>query len=165
MIPTFGIGGLVDTYVNQIPFGVKSRLGGKASFYYAAARAQVVYRNQRVRLSYDGEEPFETVVNHVAVANGQYFGGGMKIAPEADPSDGCFDIVTITASRARILALTADIYRGTHVQRSGITVHRGRSVTARATRAGEVLIDVDGEQPGQLPLEVTLLPRALALLT
>ena len=31
----------------------------------------------------------------VIVANGRYFGGGMKMAPSAEPDDGLFDVVTI----------------------------------------------------------------------
>ena len=29
------------------------------------------------------------------IANGRYFGGGMKIAPDADPPDGLFDVVAL----------------------------------------------------------------------
>lgn len=158
---SFGLGGLTDRLVARSP----KWIGGTAAFYLGAVRATLVHQPTPVELVIDGESVGVAPYANVALCIGRYFGGGMKIAPAADPSDGWFDIVTITGSRARILALTADIYRGTHVRRPGIEVRRGRSVVARATRPGEVLIDVDGEQPGQLPLEVTLLPRALALLT
>lgn len=158
---SFGLGGLTDRLVAQSP----KWIGGTAAFYWGAVRATLVYQPVPVELFVDGESLGVAPYSNVAICIGRYFGGGMKIAPAADPSDGLFEIVTISGSRASVLALTADIYRGTHVKRPGVSVRRGRTVTAMATRPGEVLVDVDGEQPGQLPLEVTLLPRALALLT
>ena len=158
---SFGLGGLTDRLVAQSP----KWIGGTAAFYWGAVRATLVYQPVPVELFIDGESVGVAPYSNVAICIGRYFGGGMKIAPTADPSDGLFEVVTIGGSRTSVLSLTADIYRGTHVGRPGVTVRRGHSVMARTTRPGEVLVDVDGEQPGQLPLEVTLLPRALAVLT
>ena len=90
-IASFGIGGLVDELVNTS----SKALGGRASFLIATLRAQLSYQNQRVRLVLDGGPPEEVVINNVAVSNGQYFGGGMHIAPNAEPDDGLFDVVTL----------------------------------------------------------------------
>jgi len=158
---SFGLGGLTDRLVAQSPKWV----GGTAAFYVGAVRATLVYQPVPVELFVDGRSLGVFPFTNVAICLGRYFGGGMKVAPEADPTDGLFDIVTIRGSRASVLSLTADIYRGTHIRRRGVEVVRGSTVVARATRTGEVLVDVDGEQPGELPIEVTLLPRALPLLT
>jgi diacylglycerol kinase (ATP) len=157
---SFGLGGLTDQLVARSP----KWIGGTAAFYLGAVRATFVYQALPVELVIDGTAIAVLPYANVAVCLGKYFGGGMKIAPGADPSDGTFEIVTITGSRASVLALTADIYRGTHLRRPGVTLLRGKSVVARVTRPGEVLVDADGEQPGTLPISIELLPRALTLL-
>jgi len=158
---SFGLGGLTDQLVSRSP----KWIGGTAAFYLGAVRATLVYQALPVELVIDGTAIAVAPYANVAVCLGRYFGGGMKIAPSADPSDGMFEIVTIVGSRASVLALTADIYRGTHLRRPGITLLRGKSIVARATRPGDVLVDADGEQPGTLPISIELLPRALTLLT
>ena len=88
----------------------------------------------------------KSVVN-VMIANGRFFGGGMQIAPDADPADGRFDVVAVgDRSRLATLALTRAVYAGTHLGRPRITTIRGTSVEARPARPGDViLIDMDGE--------------------
>ncbi|HET9957947.1 MAG TPA: diacylglycerol kinase family protein [Polyangiaceae bacterium] len=158
-ITSFGMGGLTDRIVNRSP----KWMGGRVAFFVAALRALAVYRNAPVRVTVDDEVCVEGPIVNVMIANGRYFGGGMKIAPDADPSDGLFDIVVIgDVSRSKSLSFTPHIYRGTHVDQPGVLVRRGRVVRAEPlVKDLEVLIDMDGETPGRLPLEARLLPCAL----
>src|SRR5207237_374534 len=73
-IASFGISGLVDRYVNRS----SKALGGKLSFAFATVRAGLAYKNAEVRLTLDGAPAKEGRIYNVAVANGRYFGGGMK---------------------------------------------------------------------------------------
>ena len=82
-VASFGIGGQVDALANTGP----KWLGGKASFFVATLRAMANYKNASVRVKVDGATWFEGRVFNVAIANGRFFGGGMMIAPHADPSD------------------------------------------------------------------------------
>jgi YegS/Rv2252/BmrU family lipid kinase len=157
-IASFGIGGLVDRYVNQS----SKLLGGKLSFALATLKAGARYRNANVRLTIDGGIPREGRVYSVAVANGRYFGGGMKIAPNAALDDGYFDVVTLgDLSFGEVLLRGIDIYSGRHLLNPKVSVTRARRVEAAATDGAEVLLDVDGEQPGRLPATFELLPGAL----
>lgn len=160
-ITSFGIGGLVDRYVNQS----SKSLGGRASFFLASTRASLGYRNARVRLSLDDGPAEEHVVYNVAVANGRYFGGGMHIAPDAALDDGLFDVVTIgDVGMGTMLWHAAKIYRGTHVTLPFVTVERARRVRAESVGGEEVLLDMDGEQPGRLPATFEILPGAIQVL-
>lgn len=161
-IMSFGIGGLTDRLVNAGP----KWLGGKAAFFLGTLRALASYRNAAVEVMVDGKPWLRGPVLNVAVANGQYFGGGMHIAPDADPSDGRFDIVAMgDISPARSLVLTPKVYKGTHIGQHQILSCRGSSVEARALKLDEeVLIDNDGETPGKLPIRVTLAPGAVTVL-
>ncbi len=76
-ITSFGLGGLTDRLVNAGP----KWIGGRAAFFVGSLRALISYANAPVRLRVDGEIVLEAPIVNVAIANGQYFGGGMKIAP------------------------------------------------------------------------------------
>jgi YegS/Rv2252/BmrU family lipid kinase len=163
-IASFGIGGLVDRYADGSP-GIKSALGGKASFLIASFRASLAYHNARCRITLDGGQPSEKRIYSCAVANGRYFGGGMMIAPQAELDDGRFDVVTIgDVSMATMLLHSPKIYRGAHVDLPFVTVERATEVRAESLDSEEVLLDVDGEQPGRLPARFELRPRAIGLL-
>jgi YegS/Rv2252/BmrU family lipid kinase len=160
-VTSFGLGGLTDCIVNRGP----KWMGGRIAFFLGALRALLAYRNMPVVLSVDGRDCLEAPIVNVAIANGRYFGGGMQIAPEADPSDGLLDVVAVyDLTRAQGLGLAHRIYRGTHVGCPGVRVARGRVVDAAPVRSGdEVLIDLDGETPGRLPLRASVLPGALRI--
>jgi YegS/Rv2252/BmrU family lipid kinase len=157
---SFGLGGLTDRLVEQAP----KWIGGRAAFYVGAVRATFAYQPLPLALRLDDQDLEVAPYSNVAVCNAQFFGGGMKIAPDADPSDGLFDVVTMELSKVQTLSLTGSIYRGTHLRRSGISHYRCRKLEARPTRPGSCLIDVDGEQLGELPISIEILPRALNLL-
>ena len=158
-IMSFGLGGLTDRVVNAGP----KWLGGKSAFFLGTLRALIAYRNAAVRVKVDGEVWLESPIVNVAVANGRFFGGGMQIAPEADPGDGLFDVVALgDLTRLQTAGLTQHIYAGTHLGRPDISSTRGALVEAEALAPGaEVLIDMDGETPGRLPLCARIAKGAL----
>jgi diacylglycerol kinase (ATP) len=158
-ITSFGIGGLTDRIVNATP----TWMGGKAAFLLGTARAMLVYKNAPVRVKVDGKVCLEAPIYNVALANGRYFGGGMMIAPDADPADGWLDVVALQdLSKLQSVALSQHIYKGSHLGQAGVSVVRGKVVEAEPLAAGtEVLVDMDGETPGRLPLRAELAPGAL----
>lgn len=160
-IASFGLGGLTDRVVNAGP----KWLGGKSAFLLGTLRALVAYRNAAVRVTVDGAVWLESPVVNVALANGRYFGGGMQIAPEADPTDGLLDVVALgDLTRLGTVALTQSVYSGTHLGKPSVQNTRGRVIEAEALAPGaEVLIDLDGETPGRLPLAARVAPGALWL--
>jgi YegS/Rv2252/BmrU family lipid kinase len=161
-IMSFGIGGLTDRLVNESP----KWLGGRMSFMLGTLRACMAYRNLPVSVRVDGEVRLETPIVNVAVCNGRYFGGGMMIAPEANPSDGLFDVIALCdLTRAQGIGLALKFYRGSHIGQPGVTVARGSEIEALPLRPKDhVLIDLDGETPGRLPLRARMLRGAVTLL-
>ena len=92
--------------------------------------------------------------------------GGMMIAPDARMDDGLFDVVLLgDLSTYEVLSGTAAIYKGRHLGRRGVEVHRARTVDAEPLADERVLIDLDGEQPGCLPARYTVLPGAIRICT
>mgnify|MGYP001182407284 CR=1 FL=1 len=162
-VTSFGVGGATDRLVNQSP----KWLGGKAAFFLGTARALLSYRNAPVRVLVDGSPFLDGPVFNVAVANGRFFGGGMLIAPDAEPSDGVLEVVALgDLSRPEVIGLAGRIYRGTHTSHPKVTVTRGKAIEAEPARAGgEVWLDMDGETPGKLPVRIRVAPRALRIRT
>jgi YegS/Rv2252/BmrU family lipid kinase len=160
-ITSFGLGGLTDRLVNAGP----KWIGGRAAFFLGSLRALLSYDNAPVRLRVDGEVCLEAPIVNVALANGRYFGGGMKIAPDADPSDGLLDVIAMhDLTRAQGVALAPRIYQGTHVGQRGVRVLRGSVIFAESlVPRAEVLIDMDGETPGRLPLTARVAKGALKI--
>ncbi len=69
----------------------------------------------------------------VAVGNGSTYGGGMRICPAADMTDGFFDVTVVTAiSRATFVRLFHSVYSGRHVNRAEVLTFRARSVAVSA---------------------------------
>jgi YegS/Rv2252/BmrU family lipid kinase len=159
-VTSFGIGGQVDARVNSGP----KWLGGKAAFYIATVTAMASYTNASVRVKIDGADFYEGPAFNVAMANGRFFGGGMMIAPHADPSDGRLEVVCVgDLTKLEAMGLSSKIYKGTHLTAPGVKVGAGARIEAEAMHAwASVLLDVDGEQPGKLPIVATLAKGALS---
>lgn len=160
-VASFGIGGHVDRIVNESP----KWMGGRLSFIVGSLRAMAQYRMQRVRVQVDEGAPFEASILNLAVANGQYFGGGMHIAPGADPGDGVFEVVSLEREGALgQLGLTRALYGGRILEQEGVRHLRGARVHAEPVDPGaHVLLDVDGEAPGRLPATFEMRAGALRL--
>jgi diacylglycerol kinase (ATP) len=98
----------------------------------------------------------------VAVGNTRSYGGGMLICPGADPSDGALD-VTIGGAlpRRKVLRLMPTVYRGTHVARPEVQVAR---TTGLRIESPGINAYADGEYLGPLPVDVSVLPKALEII-
>jgi diacylglycerol kinase (ATP) len=157
-VSSFGVSGRV---VRELARG--GRLGsGKLTYTLASARALLGYSDQPVRWRVDGGEWTEERITALAVCNGRYFGAGMMVAPEARMDDGLLDVTVWKGlGFTDFLTKRRMLYDGTHVKLPNTRCLRGRLVEAEAMEGAEVLLDVDGEQPGRLPARWTLLPGAL----
>lgn len=95
------------------------------------------------------------------VGNGRTYGGGIPIAPDADPADGLLDVVLVRpAGRLRLLRLLPRVYKGTHAAVPEVSMRRVRSVRLAAPG---VTAYADGDPIGALPLTVDVVPGALTI--
>lgn len=162
-IASFGVSGHIVRAVNDARRG--RRLPGRMVFFYHSLVQILRYKPCRIHLRLDGEDVYDGPVTAVAVANGAWFGGGMKVAPEASVSDGFFDVVIIKgAARLRVLTLMNSIYSGRHVRSSLVSRHRARLVEVWPAGGEPAPIDSDGEAPGHIPARFEILPGAVNLL-
>ncbi|HQF30514.1 MAG TPA: diacylglycerol kinase family lipid kinase [Hyphomicrobiales bacterium] len=165
-IASFGISGLVDREVAAL--SARQWLNGTAAYFLATVLAIFGHRTQRIRLKLDDDPVVEIDTALVVAANCRYFGGGMMIAPDADPADGALDVIVLRgASKWTLLKDFSLVYRGRHRAHPQITITRARRLQvepAPDNRGGAVLLDIDGEAIGQLPATFEVLPGALRVL-
>jgi YegS/Rv2252/BmrU family lipid kinase len=156
-VASAGMSGAVAQRANE----TTKALGGKASYLLALFAVFARWKNSHLRVTVDGESR-EGLMEDVVVANGRYFGGGMKICPDAEPDDGLFDVLLLgDLTKRDLVANVPKLYRGTHLPHPKAELLRGRVVTIES---GEPLpVELDGEQPGTTPVRFEVVPRALRL--
>ncbi len=133
---------------------------GGARYLAAAIPALARGRSFPVTLWLDDCPSAAFDITTAAVANGQYQGGGIRIAPAADIQDGLADITVVErVSLVEVAAHLPILYSGALY--SHPKVRHWRAARVRAEAETEVPVELDGEPVGTLPLEIEVLPRAL----
>jgi len=157
-IASLGLSGLVNRGVSRF-----SSMGGAAAYAAATAWSLVGWKNPSVRVTYqrDGKQKtYEGRIVTAACANGRFFGGGMQIAPGADPCDGALDLTLVGDLRRRdIVLLGRMLYDGSHVHHASVTT--GRVTSVEVDGPASVLLEVDGETIGRLPASFGVRPGAI----
>ena len=111
------------------------RLGGAryaAGFWLTLAR----FPSREIRLE-AGRRSYEGPAINVVAANGQYFGGGMNVAPNATVMDGKFDLQVFAGPRRLAFSVMPRVIRGTHTRHSAV----------RRFTASEFTLEVDAKWP------------------
>ena len=154
----FGVGADVVDRVNR----TTKRFGGTVSFTWGILRTIPFYRNKKVFYSIDKAAETEARINNLVVANGRFYGAGLKPAPEAEIDDGLFDISIIgDMGLLESVSNLGKLRDGTYLEHPKVTHQRGTNVSARCPE--RVLIEADGEVVGKLPATFELLPGAITV--
>jgi diacylglycerol kinase (ATP) len=163
-VASFGLSGRIAARVGQA--GIARLLGGGFAYVFHALGALLGWRPQRVRLITNSNYDESAGIATVAVANGRWFGGGLKVAPQAEPGDGVFDIVVMGGKpRRRIVQTLRAIRTGAHLSDPAVRVVRASRLMAAPTvdTNGAVVVETDGESAGLLPATFEILPSAINL--
>jgi YegS/Rv2252/BmrU family lipid kinase len=139
-------------------------MGGTIPYLSALVTTLFRWRNRPAQILLDERPAIETKVYLVAVGNGQFFGGGMRVAPDADPNDGLFDVVVVhDIGKIEFLRTVPRVYEGTHVTHRAVAIHRAHRVEVRC-ESYPLLSQLDGEEGGVAPLVFQVVPGALDVL-
>ncbi|MEX0993673.1 MAG: diacylglycerol kinase family protein [Solirubrobacterales bacterium] len=156
-IASVGYDSVANRIANQTRF-----MRGNLVYAYAAIRALASWKAATFTVTLDGAEQSFRGYN-VVVANSAYYGGGMKVAPSADPSDGLLDVIFVRdVPKRRFIANLPKVFSGKHVHSEEIVMHRARVIEIAADRPFDVY--ADGDPLTQLPARVTVLPKRLRLI-
>ena len=150
-----GLGGAVVRRAERLP-----RWLGRSRYFWGFWLTVRRYRPCRITVRADRKE-FEGRANNVVVANGQFYGGGMKISPRSYPGDGLLDVQISTGPKSEAFTMIPKIYRGEHVPHPHIKEMRGRTITVDAERP--LPVEGDGEILGMTPATFTVIPEVISL--
>jgi diacylglycerol kinase (ATP) len=141
----------------QVAAAMATRSGwqrGRAGYLLTTLAELKRFRNRSVRITLD-DEVIEREVLFVAITNGSYYGGGMKISPSASVHDGLLDLCIVgNVSRLTVIQQLPHLYRGTHTRHPAVETRRGRRVEVEGD--AETLVHLDGEPFGTLPVQIEM---------
>jgi diacylglycerol kinase (ATP) len=141
------------------PFWQKGRAG-----YFLGTLAELRrFHNQRLRITLDladGPQVVEQTALMAAFANGPFYGGGMRICPDATLTDGQLDVCIVgDLSRTEAMRELPGIYEAKHVRNPHVAFYRARALTIESEETTR--IHLDGEPFGSLPLRAEAVPAAI----
>jgi diacylglycerol kinase (ATP) len=150
-----------DAEANRWANSVTS-LSGTPLYLAAVVRTLATYRPRRFRLTIDASS-YELDAWLLATANGPAYGGGMRIAPEAELDDGLLDVIVIgPLSVPRFLIAFPRVFGGTHVTHPAVSCFRGARVRIESLD-GDLDVFADGERVGPMPAALEAWRRALTV--
>jgi len=135
--------------------------GGTIPYLAGLLRTLLRYRNKSVVLRVDDRVESKRVLS-VVVANGNFLGGGMRVAPEASLNDSLLDAVVIgDIAKFDLLKSLPMVYKGTHGAHPKVSMEKAASITVESSE--RVLVHADGELLGEGPASFWLMPAALSI--
>lgn len=123
---------------------IKKIIKGSVAYTISLIATLVVYKPKRLTIELD-EETIEMDAMLAAIANGKYYGGGMKICPMALLNDGYFHVVIVRKlNKFRLLTLFPLVFKGSHVNLTDIVkIYKSKKVKLKFDK--ELLLNIDGE--------------------
>lgn len=140
---------------------MSKRISGTLPYLTSLVLTLFSYTNKDVELTFDGQR-MRGRYNSVVICNGQYFGGGMWIGPQARADDGIFDIVVLKdLNKLEFLANVPRVYNGTHLTHPKVSSFQAKEVHVEAKQ--RMFIQAEGELVGEAPATFRIVPGALNL--
>lgn len=156
-----GLGGDV---VKQMGNGTKRF--GSAAYTLGGLRALIGFKNKPMTVEIDHTRHELPKAQQVVVANCQFFGGGMQMAPSASPTDGVFDVILVkNAGKIETMRGMNDFRQGRHLDQSNPKIELIYGKRISITSPVKVRLDVDGEAVGFLPALFEIQPGAIEFIT
>lgn len=159
------IGERVKTYsfLKWLPLG--NTIKGKTKFALSTFQEVLEIEPETIKVKIDEKDESFIQTLNFCVCNARFFGGGMKIAPDAKINDGHFDIVNIgDINTARILLNGYKLYNGSHLELPEVKSTLAKKIEVSPADENAIInIETDGELPGKLPAIFEILPKALKI--
>ena len=158
-----GIGATVANVVNQMNQNNEKK-SGKAKYFRSIVEQVFKFKAFNGTFVVDGvqHELKQTVI--VAICNGMFFGGGVKISPISKMDDGALDLVaSVDVSKVGLLGIVSKIYTGSHVGHPKVKFVQGQNFAIKLEKPQP--LETDGEVQGIVSeVKFTILPQAVKML-
>ena len=148
-----------DSEVARLVYDGAVPFKGMAAYLWGMMRLLRTYRGMGLRMTGDFGTINQTVLL-AATGNTSTYGGGIRIVPNASPSDGALDICLVRMmSAGRVLRVFPKVYWGGHLSHPDIFSYRTGSL--RLETDEPVVLFADGEPVGETPAGIRSVPGAL----
>jgi YegS/Rv2252/BmrU family lipid kinase len=138
-----------DALVTQLAGENKGFFQGTPGYVACVLRALGKFKPLEVKLTVDGDA-WQGRIMLVAVANGPFYGGGMKVAPSASVTSGRFSICIVRElSKLGLLREFPKVFQGKHTSHPKVLILSGKKVTIEGEENHDIC--ADGETIGKLP--------------
>lgn len=154
-----GLGAEVAARVNK-----SNKLSdGSLTYLTAVFSALFKYSNRNVQIKADGKMIYDGQLNTAVIANGKYFGGGIKVAPEAELNSGKMNVVLLKDfSRIGIILNLIKGYRGSHLKHPKVESFTAKKLEIYSEP--KMNLEVDGENIAETPVYFSILKDKLSVM-
>lgn len=156
-----GLGGQVVQIANRMP----KNIGGFLTFLLSSLMALAQFRRMRLHIWVNRKKVDTSLITIIGAANGQFFGGGMHMAPMALVDDGVFEFIYVRSTNLFkfVYHVLSRVYSGGHLKYRNVRHLRGTELKIASERV--FLLEVDGEEERAHEVHIKLIPRALKMRT
>lgn len=148
-----------DAEIAKDVIKLRKFMPGKISYYITTLLKVFSYRFKNVQIEVDGNK-MDFNILLIAIANGCYYGGGMKVNPNGHIEDGYLDIIVITAlPRFKIPLLFSKFIKGDYLKLPYVKIYKARKVKIHSEKT--LPVNTDGDIKAQTPSEFSISPLAL----
>ncbi len=160
-VSSFGFSGEVVENIIEL----KKKIKYGFVYFLGALKTLRAFDSKRVRVRFDNGDELEDDVMIGAICNGMYFGGRMKVAPDAKLDDGFFDFLLLRkVSKAELLKKIIKIYKGAHIGDKEILIKRVKEVVIEpVNKDDKIPLEYDGELGKFLPVKFSLIPSVVKI--
>ncbi|XP_013631635.1 PREDICTED: sphingoid long-chain bases kinase 2, mitochondrial-like isoform X3 [Brassica oleracea var. oleracea] len=149
-------------------YASKYKKFGNLCYVIGALQAFMGHDNRDMRIKVNGGEwEVYPQVTALCVGNAKYFGGGMKITPNADPGNGNLEVVVLQDFKWYDFILKLHkLYNGTHLSVNNVSSRSVQSIEVEEiSESGSIYVQSDGEHLGFLPRKFQVLPGAIDMIS
>ncbi|KAG7570649.1 Diacylglycerol kinase catalytic domain [Arabidopsis thaliana x Arabidopsis arenosa] len=149
-------------------YASKYKKFGNLCYVIGALQAFMGHHNRDMRIRVNGGEwEIYPQVTALCVGNAKYFGGGMKITPNAVPGNGNLEVVVLQDFKWYDFVFKLHkLYNGTHLSVNNVTSRSVQSIEVEEiSDSGSIYVQSDGEHLGFLPRKFQVLPGAIDIIS
>lgn len=141
----------------KLPF-----INGHMAYLFSIFTTVFKYKSKQIDFKIDSKNLSENTLL-LAIANGTYYGGGMKIAPKANLGDGIFEVCHVQeVSKGKILRLFPKVIKGEHDTIQEVSFHQGKNISLSCSE--EFTMNIDGELFRAKEANFEIIPKGIKII-
>ncbi|MDD4663228.1 MAG: diacylglycerol kinase family lipid kinase [Caldisericia bacterium] len=149
-----------DSKANEIANGIPRFIKGALLYILAFLITYIAFGNDEFTITLPDEE-IKGRCLLVAVGNGDRYGGGMKVTPNASRFDHLFDLCLVgNITKWELITVFPRVFKGTHLTHPKVRSLRTSSLTIQ----GKSWVYADGERKTSLPATYRIIPNGMKVL-